>query len=334
MVRSDSIAPHDPARQTLAARVGVGIGIGIGIENSRGRTGFDPDTPWQLRVFPSRAPRPGGATDSPLLHTPDSNSPLERIPHARFAQDAKTPRQARNGIRSSSLPHFASLRLCVSQSDPPRASRFHPSPLTSEQVHHRHETYPNGIPPTAPSRLRVSPFGLNPGRMAAKITESRKRTLFPSDKAADPTRPHRTRGSPGKPSPHASVSVSGSASVSKTHGEEPGSIPIHLGSFGSSQAVPPGPEGRQMIAQRVSAGFRPPMKTSPGGATDPIHPHEHQHPLPSPTPDTAPEHESEKPQTGVLSSPNNGPTATPFFASSRLRVSHICRGMKSHAKPR
>jgi hypothetical protein len=34
---------EEPARQPLAARVGIGIGIGIGIENSRGRTGFDPD---------------------------------------------------------------------------------------------------------------------------------------------------------------------------------------------------------------------------------------------------------------------------------------------------
>ncbi len=120
-------ADDEPARQTLASRVGIGIGIGIGIENSRRRTGSDPDTPRQLRVFPSRGPRPGGpsddsparerwvpsphdhaaparATDSPLLHTPNSNSPLGRIPHARFAQDAKTPRQARNGIQSSSLP--------------------------------------------------------------------------------------------------------------------------------------------------------------------------------------------------------------------------------------
>jgi hypothetical protein len=34
--------------------------------------------------------------------------------------------------------------------------------------------------------------------------------------------------------------------------------------------VAPGPEGRQTVAQRVSAGFRPPMKTSPGGATEPL----------------------------------------------------------------
>jgi hypothetical protein len=102
--------------------------------------------------------------------------------------------------------------------------------------------------------------------MAAKITEGRKRTLFPSDKAAEPTRPQRTMSPSGKPSPHTSGSAS--ESISKTHGEEPGSIPIHLGSFGSSQAVASGPEGRQTIAQRVNAGFRPPMKTSPGGATD------------------------------------------------------------------
>ena len=58
-------ADDEPARQTLAERVGIGIGIGIGIEISRGRTGFDPDAPAQLRV-PSRGSRPGGpADDSP-----------------------------------------------------------------------------------------------------------------------------------------------------------------------------------------------------------------------------------------------------------------------------
>jgi hypothetical protein len=162
---------------------------------------------------------PGGATDSPLLHTADSHSPLGRIPHARFAQDAKTPRQARNGIRFSFLPPFP------------------------------------------PSRLRANPSGLNHRRMAAKITESRKRTLFSSDEAAEPIRPRRTMNPPGKPSHHASGSAS--ASVSKTHGEEPGSIPIHLGNFGSPRAVPPGPEGRQTVAQRVSAGFRHHVSTSP-----------------------------------------------------------------------
>ncbi len=74
--------------------------------------------------------------------------------------------------------------------------------------------------------------------------------------AAKPTHLRRTMNPPGKPSPHASgsPSASASASVSRTHEEEPGSIPMHLGSFGS-QAVAPGPEGRQTVAQRVSAGW-------------------------------------------------------------------------------
>jgi hypothetical protein len=124
---------EEPARQALAARVGIGIGIGIGIENSQGRTGFDPNTPRQPRAFQSRGPRPGGPSDDsparerwvpshhqhpapagrqiPRFFTLDSNAPLKRIPHARFAQDAKTPRQ--EGIRSSSLPPFASSPLRV-----------------------------------------------------------------------------------------------------------------------------------------------------------------------------------------------------------------------------
>jgi hypothetical protein len=53
-----------PARQPLAARVGIGIGIGIGIENSKGRTGSDPNTPRHPRALPSRGPRPGGPKDS------------------------------------------------------------------------------------------------------------------------------------------------------------------------------------------------------------------------------------------------------------------------------
>ena len=188
------------------------------------------------------------------------------------------------------------------------------------------------------SRPRVSPLGLNHRRLAAKITESRKRTLFPSDEAAEPTRPRRTMNPPGNPSPHASVSGSASASVSKTHGEEPGSIPIQLGNFGCSQAVPPGPEGRQMIAQRVSAGCHPPMKTSPEGATEPL-PHTNtnirsllQRPTPPRNTNQRSRKASKPPR--CLSSPNKGPTATPCFAASRLRVSHLCRGMKSHAKTR
>jgi hypothetical protein len=82
------------------------------------------------------------------------------------------------------------------------------------------------------SRLRVRPFGLKSRRMAAKITKRRKRTLIPSDEAAflehSPRRQKIT--SPSRHCP---------------------------------QAVTPGPEGRQTVAQRVSAGFRPPMKTQP-----------------------------------------------------------------------
>jgi hypothetical protein len=50
-------ADEEPARQRLATRVGIGIGIGIGIENSKRRTGSDPDAPWQLRAFPKPCPQ-------------------------------------------------------------------------------------------------------------------------------------------------------------------------------------------------------------------------------------------------------------------------------------
>ncbi len=49
--------------------------------------------------------------------------------------------------------------------------------------------------PSRSSRLLLSPFGLNPGRMAAKITERRKRTRFPSDETAFLQRSH-TRQTP------------------------------------------------------------------------------------------------------------------------------------------
>ena len=122
----------------------------------------------------------------------------------------------------------------------------------------------------------------------------------------------------GNPSHQASVSGSASASVSKTHGEEPGSIPIQLGDFGCSQAVPPGPEGRQMIAQRVSAGFCPPMKASPGGATDP--------------PSSATANSHSPPAT---SSPRNPrPLPLRVFASSRETLWPQSRedGRKNHRK--
>jgi hypothetical protein len=57
---TQSVAPGPEGRQTIAQRVSAGF-------------------------HPPMKTSPGGATDSPLLHTPDSNSPLERIPHARFA---------------------------------------------------------------------------------------------------------------------------------------------------------------------------------------------------------------------------------------------------------
>jgi hypothetical protein len=164
----------------------------------------------------------------------------------------------------------------------------------------------------------------------------------------DPTRPPRTSHPPSNPSPQVSVSGSASASVSKTHREEPDSIPIHLGSFGSSQAVAPSPEGRQTIAQRVSAGFRPHMHTQPRqGGQNPFA-HEHQHPIASSDVENTPEHEPDKPQSfeaakegrhrrsGIpllppvrnpprrispaTSSPNDRPSSPSPFAASRLRV--------------
>ena len=62
----------------------------------------------------SRRGNEAGAKETPV---PSSKFPVSHatpsgtdgwIPHARFAQDAKTPRQNTSGV------HFASLRLCVS----------------------------------------------------------------------------------------------------------------------------------------------------------------------------------------------------------------------------
>jgi hypothetical protein len=64
-----------------------------------------------------------------------------------------------------------------------------------------------------------------------------------------------------------------------------------------ASGTPTGPEGRQTVAQRVSAGFRPHMKTSPGGATEPLPSHEHRHSIDSPKPENAPEREAGKPQS-------------------------------------
>jgi hypothetical protein len=182
---------------------------------------------------PIRGPRPGGPSDGSPARQRWVPSPHENQPQ--------------RGDRSPFL-------------------RDRQQSLAASNVFAERQTH--ALFPFASSRLRVRASGLNLTSVAAKITESRKRTLFPSDEAAEPTHPRRTLSPTGNPSPHASLSGSASASVSKTHGEEPGSIPIHLGTFGPSQAVAPGPKGRQTVAQRVSAGFRPPMKTSPAGATD------------------------------------------------------------------
>jgi len=245
-----TVAPGPKGRQTVAQCVSAG---------------FRPP----MHTQPRRSDRfPASShTKQQLPARTDSSRPLRSR-----RKDAKTGRQWHPVFVPSPLCVFATLRLCVSQSGPP--ARFVIPPLAADQRAGPLPTrnLPKRDPAHRPLRVFASshePLWPNPRSMAAKITENRKRTLFPSDKADEPTRPRRTMRPPGKPSPHASVSGSVSASASKTHEEEPDWIPIHLGSFGSSQAVAPGPEGRQTIAQRVSAGFRPPMKTSPGGATDP-----------------------------------------------------------------
>jgi len=90
--------------------------------------------------------------------------------------------------------------------------------------------------------------------MVAKITESRKRTLFPPQTSRRTDTPPADDEPADNPSHHASESGSASASVSKTHGKEPHFFPIHLGSYGPSQAVAPSPEGRQIVAHSVSRG--------------------------------------------------------------------------------
>jgi hypothetical protein len=63
-----------------------------------------------------------------------------------------------------------------------------------------------------------------------------------------------------------------------------------------SQAVASGPEGRQMIAQRVSAGFHPPCTPSLSGATEHPPPHKHEYPIASPELGNTTEHETDKPR--------------------------------------
>jgi hypothetical protein len=110
-------ADDEPDRQTLAERVGIGIGIGIGIESSRGRTGFDPDAPAQLRV-PIRGSRPGGpADDSPArerwVPSPMNTQPRQGrqnpFPHTNtnirsLLQRPKMPRSTNQISRKASKP--------------------------------------------------------------------------------------------------------------------------------------------------------------------------------------------------------------------------------------
>jgi hypothetical protein len=85
----EATASGPEGRQKVAQRVSAGFRPTL--ETSPGRGDRSPDVSLRL------AHRTG------LLRP-------ERIPHARFAQDAKTPRQPWNGIHSSSFPPW---RLCV-----------------------------------------------------------------------------------------------------------------------------------------------------------------------------------------------------------------------------
>jgi hypothetical protein len=80
-----------------------------------------------------------------------------------------------------------------------------------------------------------------------------------------------------------------------------------------AQAVAPGPEGRQMIAQRVSAGFRPPMNTQPQrGDRFPASSHSGQQ-LPART-------DSSRPLRSRRKDAKRGKEWHPVFVPSPLRV--------------
>ena len=66
-----------------------------------------------------------------------------------------------------------------------------------------------------------------------------------------------------------------------------------------------------MIAQRVSAGFHPPMNTQPQRGDKTPSPHEHENPIASPEHDNAPEHESDKPQSLKAAKSPSGRAARP-----------------------
>jgi hypothetical protein len=187
--------------------------------------------------------------------------------------------------------------------------------------------------------LFPNPEGISADRVAKRSSGSRwkgkQHAGVEASATFDPTRPRRTTNPPGNASPHAS----GSGSGSKTHREEPGPIPIRLGSFGSSQAVAPGPEGRQMIAQRVSAGFHPPCTPSPSGAPEHPPPHEHEYPIASPKLGNTSEHETDKPRRTkrrlhLMASPAPLRKETPFHAETpsppRLEYPFITGFLAAH----
>jgi hypothetical protein len=93
-------------RQTVAH--GVSRGFASNCETSPGRGDRFPAAP-SHHPFPLRRRR----CSLWMLHAPAPGCPTGMIPHARFAQDAKTPRQEADSIWP---PLFASWRLCVSHS--------------------------------------------------------------------------------------------------------------------------------------------------------------------------------------------------------------------------
>ena len=118
---------------------------------------------------------PEGATE-PLPHTNTNNRSLLQRP--------TTPRNTnRISRKASKPPRSPSSQIW----NPPTSTGSEIQPDSFHQGHLRRTT---GHRPRPSCRLRVSPFGLNPGRMAAKITEGRKGRLFPSDETAFLQRSH------------------------------------------------------------------------------------------------------------------------------------------------
>ena len=110
----------------------IGIGIGIGIENSGRRTGFDPDTPWQLRVFPSRGPRPGGP--------PDDSPARERwVPSPHESQPRRGDRRGADLVSP-----FQGLRISLSNYRGLTPTATAVPPLARLKTGYQHKL--NGIP--------------------------------------------------------------------------------------------------------------------------------------------------------------------------------------------